>query len=82
MKGKIKVTHAGFEYLKQHDFQNGDRSWRCVHYAKKCKGKAFTREINSRHLLKIINEHNHPPKITSINSEEEFSLQNVETNSI
>ncbi|XP_055304401.1 modifier of mdg4-like isoform X5 [Sitodiplosis mosellana] len=56
-QGTSKLVSAGYEYLNHYQLSNGDRSWRCVHTLRKikCKGKAITRRVGSREMVKAYN---------------------------
>lgn len=59
--GNSKLIHNGFEYVKNK--VHGDiMHWRCVRNRwSQCKGKAQTRLIDSKHMLKVYGKHNHLP---------------------
>lgn len=60
----LKLVHQGYSYIKS---GKKDR-WQCSKTRReKCRGKAQTRLINSRQMIKVSGEHNHPP-----NFEQEF----------
>lgn len=54
--------HRGFEYIKGRETHNVI-TWRCVkNRNEQCKGKAQTRQINSKQMVKAYSDHNHPPE--------------------
>lgn len=62
-KGNLKLIHDGFEFSKVKTNKKGNITyWACL---KKtggcCIGRAQTRRIGSREMVKVYNTHNHFP---------------------
>lgn len=57
--GNSKLQLDGFEYVKNKT--HGDiMHWRCVKSRwSQCKGKAQTRQIGLKHMVKVYGQHNH-----------------------
>lgn len=64
MKGRFKLVHNGYEYTKGRNSSTSSTTstWRCVRNRwKGCKGKAVTRQIGQKHMVKCYEEHDHDP---------------------
>lgn len=66
MRGRFKLVHNGYEYTEQSGAKNAQTTtWRCVRSRRQhCKGKAITKQIDSKQMIKTYNEHDHPPRHT------------------
>lgn len=61
MRGNFKLMHKGFEYVKNYT-NHGITFWRCGRNRRfQCKGKAQTRQIGQKHMVKTYDTHNHLP---------------------
>lgn len=63
LKGHFKLLHGGFEFTKERTNKEGTTiNWVCSKKRRYgCKGKARTRRIDSKEMVKIFGRHNHPP---------------------
>lgn len=60
-KGSCKLTHTGYGYFKDVE-KNGTTSWRCdKRLSHQCKGKAQTRKIGEKIMVRARGLHNHLP---------------------
>lgn len=61
-KRNLKLIYKGFGFLKDKTNERGDITyWACAKRRFNCKGKAQTRRIDGKEMVKIYREHNHPP---------------------
>lgn len=63
IKGNFKLIHDGFDFVKQRTNKQGNQTlWVCSkkrHFY--CKGKALTRRIGAKEMVKLYDTHNHLP---------------------
>lgn len=61
-RGHLKLMHGGFEFVKNYTNKKGGILWECLKSRRfKCKGKAQTRRINGREMVKLYDVHIHLP---------------------
>lgn len=63
-RGNHKLIHNGYIYTHYKSTVGNDvQTWRCSKSRwAQCKGRAKTTEINGKHMMKVIGEHNHFPE--------------------
>lgn len=61
----------GYEYVKI-KVGNNATLWRCIYYKNQCKGKARTKQIDSKHMVEAYALHNHSPQ------NEEWKTENIQ----
>lgn len=60
LKGKMKLIHNGFEFVKQRDGSRGITHWVCAKCRRyHCRGKAKTCQIGQKQMVKFVDQHNH-----------------------
>lgn len=66
-RGHFKLLHGGFEFIKNGINKRGDLTyWHCsTKYKSHCKGKAQTRRIDTREMVRASGVHNHLPSDTN-----------------
>lgn len=57
-QNRLKLLHRGFEYTTT-NISNGVTYWVCSKKRAGCKGKARTKKINEKEMVKIYHLHNH-----------------------
>lgn len=64
-RGNHKLIHKGYDYnYYKCSVTNDITNWRCSkHRWAQCKGKAQTRKINGKHMVKVYDKHNHQPDL-------------------
>lgn len=58
-RGFLKLTHNDYEYTKNYA-RGGTTFWRCVK-RRTCRGKAMTRNVGHKEMMKIYESHSHGP---------------------
>lgn len=63
IRGHLKLLHGGFEFIKKLTNKQGDITyWECTKQQKShCKGRAHTRRIGSKEMVRVSGVHNHLP---------------------
>lgn len=60
MRGNSKLTHNGYEYTKK-KITTTTTIWECDKRRWNfCRGKAYTRQIHQKQMIKLKGSHNHP----------------------
>jgi len=75
-KGKLKIIHEGYVYVKQKELKNGVTSFECEHRRNKreCKAKLKVR-VKEIEIVDKLHEHTHAPDVT--HSEVSGTLDNI-----
>lgn len=60
-KGNSKLVYNGFGFVKHGTLKNGATFWRCE-FRPQCKGKAQTKKIGSKQMVKAYGTHIHLPR--------------------
>lgn len=62
-KGHFKLMHGGFEFIKlRFNKERNTTAWVCSKKCRfGCKGKAQTRQVGDKEMVKIYDQHNHLP---------------------
>lgn len=66
LRGRFKLLAHGFEFF-QSKRKSGITYWRCAECNRlKCRGKAQSRQIGPKNMVKLYGEHNHSQQSSTI----------------
>lgn len=81
-RGNFKLLHGGFEFTNNGTIEGGNTTvWVCSKTRRAyCKGRAHTRRIDGKEMVKLFGIHNHHPDNSVIKKQTFQNYVRYETN--